>query len=159
MHLEYIDVTGIPADHPVHLFQDSYSNLLCKNGTGWSEFDPLMVPRVLPYISVIECAGSSVRDYRQILMGEMIKLLCGGNKTGLKLSEAFAPEALEQTIKAISTAIKDHTPIYSKTSPPYAGREHVLAYRGFFPFLGAADGSHPEVSHIVLVAAETDTLV
>jgi len=152
-----LQITQIPPTNPVAIFNTCFESLprdpsLCTLLPRWQDFDPIMVPRALTNLSIIECSGDSIADYRQILMGEEMKELSGGNKTGMRLWDAFTPASREARFAALQHCIDTREVMLSIADLPYANRDFLQVYRGSFPFCD----DEARVSHIAIVIAQVE---
>ena len=148
-------IDDIPKSNPLAVFHRYYFSIqrdpdVCPVLPNWGDFDPVLVPRVLTHISLIECLGDDIGMFTQCLMGEEAKAIAGGNMTGVPLRSAFVPQSHEARFAAIQKCMNDRCVMLSISDLPFEGREHLKVYRGAFPFCDSA----ARVSHIAMVLVQ-----
>ncbi|MBI1778781.1 MAG: PAS domain-containing protein [Proteobacteria bacterium] len=118
---------------------------------GRQHFDPLEVPELLPYLSLVEVVpqpGAAPR-LRIRLAGTQVVRYHGAEVTGRFLDEIIsgpdAPEIIAQCLKPIIT----RRPNFRRAAVAVPGREHVSYERMVFPL--ASNGEHVDMLIITFV--------
>jgi len=146
----------IPQDHPVCAFSRHWRDLTGERTLPLrSQFDPVAVPKLLPYIVIAEVErGPDRRRYRNRLVGTRIVEMVGFDPTGLTMEDFIAPEAVEDRRYAYDLATDNRVPVFSERHVGIRERSFVRLYFGLFPFAFETGG---QVEQIFRVAATTDT--
>ncbi len=117
---------------------------------GRQHIDPLDIPRILPWIMLIEAHpnGDTLR-FRFRLVGTGNVNLYRRDATGLWFDEAYEGDILKRQIDDYSTVVQNRLPTLAHRSLPISGREFVAYDRLLLPL--AADGHEVDMVMVVTV--------
>ncbi|ANK81974.1 MAG: hypothetical protein TEF_15120 [Rhizobiales bacterium NRL2] len=105
----------------------------------WDAFDPVAVPRLLPYLVVVEVVGDPA-VFRYRLVGTFVTELAGRDATGRTLDAALYGDRLEAMIWTFRKCAETGVPLATLGSVHFAEKEWVTAEHIFLPFARGPDG-------------------
>jgi PAS domain len=150
--MEALSEDRVPEGHPVFLFREYWNSLNGGKLPGRTAFHPTHLPRLLPYIMLLEEGDSAhMGDYRLRLHGTAMVALSRGDFTGQYLSEFVKNTCLESRLLAIATAIEIGSPVFGCTILGDDSEFSRSVIIGAFPFK-CSSGRH----QIFMVGAPGD---
>ena len=92
-----------------------------------SDLDPFSVPKLLPYIGLIDVAGGVAHaSFR--LAGTRLHDVYGAEITGKRLDEVFSGPAAEYWRRIHGRVVERGLPLHGVVRGPAAGRDHIVLF-------------------------------
>lgn len=132
-YFKHIVAEEIPSDHPVSRFRLFWeSKLVSGSLVNWSDFSPMGVAEVLPWVLMLEKQADGRYYYK--LSGSGCETLFGVKYEGKFLGDDLPPEATAQRVKEFSVVEEGNGPLFSMNTLPIADKQFKEVYRGVFGF-------------------------
>ena len=95
--------------------------------------DPTTIPRILPWLMILERDGPGLSDFRYRLCGTGLVDLFKIDYTGRRFGDLLPPEAAREREREFDEIIRSRRPILSETKLPLEDRSFIAVFRGVFP--------------------------
>jgi hypothetical protein len=143
-----ISIGEVPAEHPVALFHSAWSGLKPPSGpAAWSEFSPMSVPEILPWLLVLEKQADQRYFYR--VCGTGCEQIFGVPYQGKYLGDGLPKDAYRKRLQEFAQVEKSETPLFSAATLPIKDKDHREVFRGVFGFARNSEA----VDQLVVVIA------
>lgn len=160
MPIRPVDLSEVPAAHPVAVFQRFWLKAAgAEAWAPWAAFDPAEHPAILPWVLLLrrEAAadGNEAPSWRYTVCGTGCTALFGFSYQGKLFGEDLPPDAAAERMVEFERAISGQGAQFSAARLPIPGKDFVKILRGVFPF-----ASRPgEVDRLFVVLARDDTSI
>ncbi|WP_120497012.1 hypothetical protein [Kiloniella sp. EL199] len=160
---QVLDLDEIPDNSPVSYMASYYDGLPKLQLTNsdqaplpqWSDFNPLEVRKILPWIMVIQRNGSNPSGHIIKLEGEKVIEASGVNSMGQSLAEAFDSDVAEIKWREMENVAQQRCASFTLSPVPRSDRSFIDLYRGCFPFCD----EQGEVCRLVITVAPVKDVV
>ncbi len=114
------------------------------------DIDPIDIPNLLPWLSLIETDWSSdAPRFRIRLVGSGVVDRFGRDATGLWFEDAYDEEVCAQQVAMYTQIVTTAWPSLSRPTPPIRDREHIVSNRLIVPLTGGGDRVEQMMSLII----------
>lgn len=137
-HFKHINPSSIAAEHPVAQFYANWRELDRQGEfVPWSAFSPMQMPRILPWMLLLEKQAEQKYYYR--VCGSSCELLFGQSYQGKYLGDGMPADATRIRMQEFQQVEESGKPLFSEANLPISGKEFIEVYRGTFGFSQAGE--------------------
>lgn len=137
-HFKHIEPSSIAAEHPVAQFYANWCEMdRLGELTPWSVFSPMQMPRILPWMLLLEKQAEEKYYYR--VCGSSCEQLFGQSYQGKYLGDGLPDDAARIRLREFKQVEDSGQPLFSEANLPISGKEFIEVYRGTFGFSQAGE--------------------
>ncbi len=150
-HFKHIQPSQVAPGHPVDQFNLKWVEMSQQSEpVPWSAFSPMSVPKILPWMLLLEKHAAAKYYYR--VCGSSCEQLFGQSYHGKYLGDGMPDEATRIRLKEFEQVEASGKPLFSEANLPISGKEFIEVYRGAFGFSHSGDS----IDRILVVIAPKD---